>query len=58
MTLAPAFRDFKVADFGLVGFGRTEFSLAEHEMPGLMALRAEHEQPRPWPGPASPGRCT
>ncbi|MBW3580157.1 MAG: adenosylhomocysteinase [Actinobacteria bacterium] len=39
--------DHKVADLGLAAFGRKEISLAEHEMPGLMALRAEH-------GPAQP----
>ncbi|MBA3955874.1 MAG: adenosylhomocysteinase, partial [Acidimicrobiia bacterium] len=44
MTPPP---DFKVADLGLADFGRKEISLAEHEMPGLMALRAEH-------GPAQP----
>ena len=31
--------DFKVADLSLAGFGRKEIALAEHEMPGLMALR-------------------
>jgi adenosylhomocysteinase len=39
--------DFKVADLSLAEFGRKEIRLAEHEMPGLMALRAEH-------GPAQP----
>ena len=39
-TLSPD--DFKVADLGLSGFGRKEIQLAEHEMPGLMALRAEY----------------
>ncbi len=34
-------RDFKVADLSLAGFGRKEIQLAEHEMPGLMAVRAE-----------------
>ena len=32
--------DFKVADLSLAEFGRKEIRLAEHEMPGLMALRA------------------
>ena len=31
--------DFKVADLSLADFGRKEIELAEHEMPGLMALR-------------------
>jgi len=33
---------FKVADLSLAEFGRNEIRLAEHEMPGLMALRAEY----------------
>jgi adenosylhomocysteinase len=38
---------FKVADLSLADFGRREIRLAEHEMPGLMSVRAEwaHEQP-------------
>ena len=36
--LTPA--DYKVADLSLAGFGRKEIELAEHEMPGLMAIRA------------------
>jgi adenosylhomocysteinase len=42
--------DFKVADLGLAGFGRKEIQLAEEEMPGLMALRAEHADSRPLAG--------
>ena len=34
--------DFKVADLSLSDFGRREIALAEHEMPGLMAMRAEY----------------
>jgi adenosylhomocysteinase len=39
--------DFKVADLSLADFGRKEIELAEHEMPGLMALRSRYgaEQP-------------
>jgi len=39
--------DFKVADLSLAAFGRKEIELAEHEMPGLMAMRAQYagEQP-------------
>jgi adenosylhomocysteinase len=33
--------DFKVADLSLAAFGRKEIALAEHEMPGLMAIRRE-----------------
>ena len=39
---APAGFDYKVADLGLADFGRREIRLAEHEMPGLMALREEY----------------
>jgi len=42
--------DFKVADLSLHGFGRREIALAEHEMPGLMAMRAEHGPSRPLTG--------
>ncbi|MEU6820727.1 adenosylhomocysteinase, partial [Streptomyces atriruber] len=36
MTLTNG-KDFKVADLSLAAFGRKEITLAEHEMPGLMA---------------------
>jgi adenosylhomocysteinase len=42
--------DFKVADLGLAEFGRKEIRLAEHEMPGLMALRAEYGESKPLAG--------
>ena len=42
--------DFKVADLSLAGFGRKEIQLAEHEMPGLMALRAEYGDAQPLAG--------
>ncbi len=42
--------DFKVADLSLAAFGRKEIQLAEHEMPGLMALRAEHGDAQPLKG--------
>ena len=41
---------FKVADLGLAEFGRKEIRLAEHEMPGLMALRAEYADDQPLAG--------
>jgi adenosylhomocysteinase len=41
---------FKVADLALADFGRREITLAEHEMPGLMALRAEYGSERPLAG--------
>jgi len=43
-------RDFRVADLGLAGFGRTEIDLAEHEMPGLMELRRRHGGAKPLTG--------
>ena len=42
--------DFKVADLSLASFGRKEIELAEHEMPGLMALRAEYGDSQPLAG--------
>src|SRR5579859_1476050 len=42
--------DFKVADLGLHEFGRHEIRLAEHEMPGLMAIRAEFADSAPLRG--------
>ncbi len=42
--------DFKVADLSLAEFGRKEIQLAEHEMPGLMAMRAEHASEQPLAG--------
>src|SRR5438093_7135509 len=42
--------DFKVADLSLAEFGRKEISLAEHEMPGLMAMRAEYGPTQPLRG--------
>jgi adenosylhomocysteinase len=42
--------DFKVADLSLAEFGRTEITLAEHEMPGLMAMRARYGETKPLTG--------
>ncbi len=42
--------DFKVADLSLAAFGRKEIDLAEHEMPGLMAIRAEFAESQPLAG--------
>ena len=46
----PARRDFRVADLSLAPFGRKEIHLAEHEMPGLRALRAEFGPSKPLAG--------
>lgn len=42
--------DFKVADLSLAESGRHEIRLAEHEMPGLMSLRAEFGDAKPLSG--------
>ena len=50
MTTTDARRDFRVADLSLAPFGRKEIHLAEHEMPGLMALRREFGPSKPLAG--------
>ena len=45
-----AMEDFKVADIDQAEFGRKEISLAETEMPGLMALRDEYKGQKPLDG--------
>ena len=42
--------DYKVADIALAAWGRTEITLAEKEMPGLMSLRAEYKASQPLKG--------
>ncbi|TDC27502.1 adenosylhomocysteinase [Micromonospora sp. 15K316] len=42
--------DYKVADLSLAEFGRKEIRLAEHEMPGLMAIRSEYAAAQPLAG--------
>lgn len=42
--------DYKVADIKLAGWGRKEITLAEHEMPGLMALRRRYAKSKPLKG--------
>ncbi|RSN68794.1 adenosylhomocysteinase [Actinomadura sp. WAC 06369] len=42
--------DYKVADLSLADFGRREIRLAEHEMPGLMAVRKEYADAKPLRG--------
>ncbi len=44
------FTDYKVADMSLAAWGRNEISLAETEMPGLMAIRAEYAKEQPLKG--------
>ena len=43
-------QDYKVADIELAAFGRKEIDIAEREMPGLMALRAEYGEQQPLQG--------
>lgn len=48
--------NFKVADLSLADYGRTEIELAEHEMPGLMAMRERYSASQPLCG-GRPRRC-
>jgi len=48
-TITPAL-DYKVADITLAEFGRKEISIAEHEMPGLMATREKYGPSKPLSG--------
>src|SRR5690554_4167900 len=41
---------YKVADINLADFGRKEIDIAEHEMPGLMAIRKKHASEKPLKG--------
>ncbi len=50
MTSTSTSPDFKVADLSLAPFGRKEITLAEHEMPGLMAIRKEYAEAQPLAG--------
>ena len=42
--------DYKVADISQADYGRMEINMAEHEMPGLMALREEFKGKKPLAG--------
>jgi adenosylhomocysteinase len=42
--------DYKVQDISQADFGRKEISIAESEMPGLMALREEYSKEKPLKG--------
>ena len=50
MSSTAARRDYRVADLSLAPFGRKEIHLAEHEMPGLRALRKEYGPLKPLKG--------
>lgn len=49
-TPSPANADYKVADISLAEWGRKEISLAETEMPGLIAIRDEYASEKPLQG--------
>ncbi|HVY14936.1 MAG TPA: adenosylhomocysteinase [Rhodopila sp.] len=48
--MPDAFTDFKVKDLSLAEWGRKEIAMAEDEMPGLMAIRAEYGKTKPLKG--------
>src|ERR1700731_2211591 len=50
VSMADAFTDFKVKDLSLADWGRKEISMAEDEMPGLMAIRGEFGKSKPLSG--------
>ena len=49
-TLNRAAAEFKVADMSLADWGRKEIRVAEHEMPGLMAIREKYAAQKPLAG--------
>ena len=49
-TINQTATDFKVADLSLAEWGRKEISIAEHEMPGLMAIRRKYAKDKPLAG--------
>src|ERR1700756_89966 len=49
-TLEIAALPYKVADMSLAEWGRKEISIAEHEMPGLMAIRNKYAAEKPLAG--------
>ena len=52
-----ATQDYEVADISLAAWGRKEIAIAETEMPGLMALRAEYGSDKPLRVPELPVVC-
>ncbi|HPF99315.1 MAG TPA: adenosylhomocysteinase [Kiritimatiellia bacterium] len=48
--MAVKFKDYVVRDIKLADFGRKEIGLAEHEMPGLMAIRERYRKAQPLKG--------
>jgi adenosylhomocysteinase len=54
----PKFTDYKIKDIALADFGRKEIDIAEHEMPGLMSVRAKYGPKNPSTAYASPAHST
>src|ERR1700686_3893511 len=50
VTISNLASEYKVADLSLAGWGRKEISVAEHEMPGLMAIRKKYAPGLPLKG--------
>jgi len=50
MESINTFKDYKVADISLAGFGRKEIEIAEKEMPGLISLRKRYSSNKPLKG--------
>jgi adenosylhomocysteinase len=48
--ITPTTADYKVADINLTDFGRKEITIAEKEMPGLMAIRNKYSEAKPLAG--------
>ena len=48
--ITPTTTDYKVADISLADFGRKEITIAEKEMPGLMAIRNKYSETKPLAG--------
>ena len=51
-------QDYKIKDISLAPWGRKEIELAENEMPGLMAIRAEYKSKQPLRGRCRPPAST
>jgi adenosylhomocysteinase len=49
-VVQPVATEYKVADLSLADWGRKEISIAEHEMPGLMAIRRKYAKEKPLAG--------
>ena len=51
-------QNYCVADIKLADLGRREIGVAEHEMPGLMSVRAKYGSQKPLTVCAYPAHCT